>query len=472
MSRFSDSMPEVFNYKGKQINVCYGDITRVHADAIVSSDDNKLSMGGGVSAAILKAAGDRLWSASRRHVPAKLGTAVVTTAGNLPAKYILHAIVIDLDEWQWPDVDIVRTATANCLREADRLGCRSIAMPALGSGTGRLASEVTARVMVNTIFDEIARQANLQQVILVLYRRNLLVEFIKSSIYERIKDDYEGRLVALLREKEQLAAELRAQSPYRNLPFPVAITRRIVDSFSTYHAKFTSAVECMASILQYCAVVALADSLRLELTKKSSVTKSFQSPMTLGRWKKLLEMTLAQLNTEKAFAAIALIRNFYETNQGRFTDMIEMRNEYYGHGATVAESVYSDLYDSLMEHLEVLYVDLHALGRFPLITVEQIDLVGEGFHYDVIEIMGDNIIYPKSTLRCREIRLSRNTLYLLDREKEAALTLPPLLVFEMCPKCQVRETFFLERTGEQKWRYHTYRSNHRIDTEAYKQYLQ
>ena len=63
--------------------ITYADITSVPADALVSSDDNYLSMGGGVSAAIARAAGSALVVDARKHIPLRLGDVAVTSAGQL-----------------------------------------------------------------------------------------------------------------------------------------------------------------------------------------------------------------------------------------------------------------------------------------------------------------------------------------------------------------------------------------------------
>src|ERR1700723_2230900 len=128
-----------FDHGGKRIRIVSGNIVDVVADAIVSSDDNYLTMGGGVSMAIRAAAGEEVYREARRLVPVPIGSAAVTAAGLLRARWLLHAIVIDHDTNRFPDVDIVRKATVSCLHEADNRGCRSMAMPALGTGFGRFA---------------------------------------------------------------------------------------------------------------------------------------------------------------------------------------------------------------------------------------------------------------------------------------------------------------------------------------------
>ena len=68
------------------LRVVYQDITAVGAEALVSSDDNHLTMSGGVSKAIAEAGGEQLREEARKHVPGHLGNVVVTSAGRLPSK--------------------------------------------------------------------------------------------------------------------------------------------------------------------------------------------------------------------------------------------------------------------------------------------------------------------------------------------------------------------------------------------------
>jgi O-acetyl-ADP-ribose deacetylase (regulator of RNase III) len=92
-----------------QLTLEFGDITTSKADVLVSSDDAYLSMGGGVSQAILRAAGRQIITDSSKMVPAKLGE--LTTAGALNAKYIFHAVTIG--EGTMSHDEIVKNSTHN-----------------------------------------------------------------------------------------------------------------------------------------------------------------------------------------------------------------------------------------------------------------------------------------------------------------------------------------------------------------------
>jgi O-acetyl-ADP-ribose deacetylase (regulator of RNase III) len=95
--------------------IAYADLTSVPADVLVSSDDNYLTMGGGVSAAVRRAAGSALVADGRKHIPANLGDVVVTSAGTLPAKYVFHGVTIDMRNAVYADAGTVRRITRRCL---------------------------------------------------------------------------------------------------------------------------------------------------------------------------------------------------------------------------------------------------------------------------------------------------------------------------------------------------------------------
>ncbi|MCC8957131.1 macro domain-containing protein [Bradyrhizobium sp. Pear77] len=139
------------------LSLVFGDITTSTADVLVSSDDSDLSMGGGVSAAIRRAAGQSIMIEAEKNVPAKLGDVVVTSAGSLKARHVFHAITIG--EGEVSDGDIVANATRRCLKLLDALGLSSIAFPTIGAGVARFSYEDVATNMAQVIVSEL-RQAS------------------------------------------------------------------------------------------------------------------------------------------------------------------------------------------------------------------------------------------------------------------------------------------------------------------------
>ena len=177
---------KVISFGGKEIEILLGDITKMNVDAVISSDGSYLNMSGGVSRAIRKAGGSVIQKQTRQHIPVELGSVIATSAGRLYAKYVIHSAVVTRREGTvCSDVDIVRRATINCLNEADRLGCQSIAMPALGTGGGKLDVEFVVYAMIDTVFEELENKHNLQKVTIVLYRQDILFDYLKASLEKR-----------------------------------------------------------------------------------------------------------------------------------------------------------------------------------------------------------------------------------------------------------------------------------------------
>src|SRR5262249_11261205 len=134
----------IYRFHRSEFCVRYGDLTKVIADALVSSDDNYLSMGGGVSLALQQAAGPSFRENARKLVPLKLGDVVVTDAGRLRAKHVFHAVTINYDTGEYVDDKVVARATQRCLEVADAMKIKSIAFPALGTGVARFPFERAA----------------------------------------------------------------------------------------------------------------------------------------------------------------------------------------------------------------------------------------------------------------------------------------------------------------------------------------
>ena len=129
-----------------QLEVVDGDIAALRVDAIVNAANDHLWMGAGVAGALKRAGGDEIEREAVALGPIPLGTAVATTAGGLPARWVLHGAVMGQD--LRTNADLVRRTTAACLRLADELGARSLALPAFGTGVGGFPLDDCARIMV------------------------------------------------------------------------------------------------------------------------------------------------------------------------------------------------------------------------------------------------------------------------------------------------------------------------------------
>lgn len=155
-------MERVYTVNNSTLRVIFGDITTSTTDVIVSSDDAYLTMGGGVSKAIRRCAGDDIYKDTRKHIPASLGDVIVTSAGNLPHKYVFHAITISKEkrELKWVDRPddpqdvqkfIVRHTVDKCCTLLSNLGLNSIAFPAIGAGSACIPYNLVAKEMAESL---------------------------------------------------------------------------------------------------------------------------------------------------------------------------------------------------------------------------------------------------------------------------------------------------------------------------------
>lgn len=150
-----------------RVSLRQGDITRAETDAIVNAANNALWMGGGVAGAIKRVGGAEIEDEAIRQGPIRVGEAVVTGAGALKARYVIHAAVMATD--LVTDAEKIKAATKSSLLRADELGLKSIAFPALGTGVGAFPYSRTAQIMIDTVNEHLAGDTGLQEVLFVLY---------------------------------------------------------------------------------------------------------------------------------------------------------------------------------------------------------------------------------------------------------------------------------------------------------------
>jgi O-acetyl-ADP-ribose deacetylase (regulator of RNase III) len=145
----------------------FGDITTSDSDVIVSSDDYHLTMTAGVAAAILSKTGEAIKIDAKKHIPAKVGEVVVTTAGNLPNKYVFHGITIGGNTL--PFLEIVYEIVQNSFSFLDSLNLSSIAFPVVGTGTARFKFSDVAIIMSELIIHNLNKRIRPIGVSLYLY---------------------------------------------------------------------------------------------------------------------------------------------------------------------------------------------------------------------------------------------------------------------------------------------------------------
>lgn len=132
------------------IDILKGDITKAKAAAIVNAANSGGTMGGGVALAIRRAGGKEIEREAVAQAPIPVGMAVATTAGHLPYRYVVHAPTMRRPR-QRIAAENVGEATRAAVECADHLGCKSLAIPGLGTRTGKVNYTVAAREMLDAI---------------------------------------------------------------------------------------------------------------------------------------------------------------------------------------------------------------------------------------------------------------------------------------------------------------------------------
>lgn len=149
-----------------RIELWNGDICDLEVDAIVAPASTTLWMSSGVAAEIKRAGGDQIEFAAVRQGPRLVGDAVVTDAGRLAAKVVVHAISLERDRrTSGPAID--RAARSALARVRER-NLTSVAFPALGTGIGGFPLDEAARIAVEAVRDELLDPGSVEHVIFAL----------------------------------------------------------------------------------------------------------------------------------------------------------------------------------------------------------------------------------------------------------------------------------------------------------------
>lgn len=150
-----------------EIELVQGDITELDTDAIVNAANSKLQHGGGVAWAIANKGGYSIQRESDKLKFCPVGNAVITTAGKLKAKYVIHAVGPKMGEGE-EDAKL-RSATLSALKLADKHKLKSIAFPAISTGIYKFPVDRCADIMLSATIEYCKRQTGIQKIIFCLY---------------------------------------------------------------------------------------------------------------------------------------------------------------------------------------------------------------------------------------------------------------------------------------------------------------
>jgi O-acetyl-ADP-ribose deacetylase (regulator of RNase III) len=170
------------------VSAAEADLTKVVVDAVALSANERLAMNipGSAAHAIANAGGPAIYDEAQRHAPARVGSCVVTAAGNLPAKWVFHVVTLRVDERGYiahAQERDVRKALWTCMRKAHELGVRSLALPAMGTYSGGLSVAEAARMMVDVVHTYLIEfRPPLERVLFALSDKPIAIAFREAAL--------------------------------------------------------------------------------------------------------------------------------------------------------------------------------------------------------------------------------------------------------------------------------------------------
>jgi O-acetyl-ADP-ribose deacetylase (regulator of RNase III) len=169
-------MVEVY-VKGVKIEVKRGSLLELEVDAIVNPANSMLTMGGGVAGAIKRIGGEEIEKEAVKNAPLPVGKAIVTSAGRLKARHVIHAPTM---EKPGPTtVEKVYKAMYAALELACNMKFKSMAIPGMGTGVGGLSPDEAAEAMFKALEDWLNRGLTVRHIIFVDLNEEVVHAFKK-----------------------------------------------------------------------------------------------------------------------------------------------------------------------------------------------------------------------------------------------------------------------------------------------------
>ncbi len=147
-----------------------GDITEQQVDAVVNAANSQLILGGGVAGAIRQKGGSAIQNECNQKAPIKVGQAVITTAGQLKAKYVIHAVGPRMGEGD--EDNKLTLATLNTLKVTEKNNISSLAFCAISTGIFGYPKDRCAKIMLKNTIQYLKGDTRLKKVIFCLYSRD------------------------------------------------------------------------------------------------------------------------------------------------------------------------------------------------------------------------------------------------------------------------------------------------------------
>ena len=177
-----------------KISLIQGDITKQETEAIVNAANSSLMGGGGVDGAIHRAGGPAILDECRQIVSRigrlDTGKAVITTGGNLKAKYVIHTVGPVWHGGNRGEPELLASAYRESLRTAVAKGLKTVSFPSISTGASGYPVDQAAEVALRTVIDFLRQEASLDTVAFVLFDARTYQVYAKTL--ERLMSEVSG----------------------------------------------------------------------------------------------------------------------------------------------------------------------------------------------------------------------------------------------------------------------------------------
>jgi O-acetyl-ADP-ribose deacetylase (regulator of RNase III) len=164
----------------ERVGLVQGDITQFAADAIVNAANTTLLGGGGVDGAIHRAGGSAILEECRRLGGCQTGEAKATTAGNLPARYVIHTVGPVWRDGGRREDELLAACHRNSLELAASLGCATLAFPAISTGAYGFPVDRAARIALASVAESIGELARVTFVLFDGHTRDVFAAALEQ----------------------------------------------------------------------------------------------------------------------------------------------------------------------------------------------------------------------------------------------------------------------------------------------------
>lgn len=170
-----------------KIKVIQDDITEVKVDAIVNAANNTLLGGFGVDGAIHRKGGKDILEACKKIGGCETGEAVITTAGKLPARYVIHTVGPVWFDGNNQEAEKLSSCYRKALQVAIENNCKSIAFPNISTGAYGFPKREAARIAVNTVVKFLEQHDQIDHVLFVCYTKDN-ADFTSAALTDLVAD--------------------------------------------------------------------------------------------------------------------------------------------------------------------------------------------------------------------------------------------------------------------------------------------